>query len=245
MIIDITGQKFGRLTVDGFAYTKNNRAYWNCTCDCGTHCVKMGKYLRNGDTKSCGCLNIDRVREMGISNVRRNKYEILEDKKTVRVYFNNTNNSFLCDIDDWVPLIDKYTWFESEAGYARTSIIYGGKRRFVFFHSYILGMPQDEGRLCDHINRNKLDNRRINLRIVTKLENNINQKRYKNNKSGHTGVYKNNNKWYAVINHNGEAIRCGCYDSYDDAVVAREKAEIEVFGFLKEDGIKIDVPLVV
>ena len=241
-IIDITGQRFGRLTVDGFAYTKNNRAYWNCICDCGTHCVKMGKYLRNGDTKSCGCLNIDRVKEMGLSNIKRNKYEILDDGKTVKVYFNNSNNYFLCDLDDWEPIADIFTWFESEHGYARTSLGYDNK--FMFFHSYVLNEFPTNYKVCDHINRNKLDNRKINLRMTTKQENNINQKRYKNNKSGHTGVYKNHNKWHAIINYNGKSINCGCFDTYDDAVIAREKAEVEIFGFVKEDGITIDEHLI-
>ena len=48
-IIDITGQMFRRLTVDGFAYTTNNRAYWNCTCDFGTHCV-LGEF-KDSDIK--------------------------------------------------------------------------------------------------------------------------------------------------------------------------------------------------
>lgn len=57
--VDITGMRFGRLLVNGYAFTKNKRAYWNCTCDCGNTGVYMGKYLRNGDTKSCGCQKYD------------------------------------------------------------------------------------------------------------------------------------------------------------------------------------------
>ena len=131
-MIDITGQKFGKLTVDGFAYIKNNRAYWNCTCDCGIHCVKMGKYLRSGDTKSCGCNAIDRARKMGLSNINRNKYEILEDGETVKVYFNNTDNYFLCDLKDWEPISDMFTWYESEYGYARTALDQGN-HKYMFF----------------------------------------------------------------------------------------------------------------
>ena len=56
---DLTGKQFGRLTVDSYAYTKNKRAYWNCTCECGTQGVYMGRYLIDGNTKSCGCLKKD------------------------------------------------------------------------------------------------------------------------------------------------------------------------------------------
>lgn len=237
-IVDITGQRFGKLVVENFAYTKNNRAYWNCICDCGNHCVKMGKYLRNGDTKSCGCYVIEKAQEMGKSNINRNKYEILEDGKTVKVYFNNTNNYFLCDLEDWQPISDMFTWHESEYGYART-ILDKNNNKFMFFHSYVLNEFPSENKICDHINRNKLDNRRKNLRMVTVNENNINQKKYKNNLSGHTGVcfHSSINKWIAYIGYKKQNINCGTFDSFEEAVEAREKAELKYYGFLKEQGI--------
>ena len=56
---DLTGKRFGRLTVLSYSHTKNKRAYWNCLCDCGNEIIAMGKYLVHGDTKSCGCLKPD------------------------------------------------------------------------------------------------------------------------------------------------------------------------------------------
>jgi len=59
MIIDMAGKKCGRLTVEKRApdsKTKKGRAMWLCNCDCGTKTIVLGKYLRNGHTKSCGCL---------------------------------------------------------------------------------------------------------------------------------------------------------------------------------------------
>ena len=56
-VIDITGQKFGKLTVireEG--RTKEGRATWLCQCDCGNTKVIKGKALRKGTTKSCGCI---------------------------------------------------------------------------------------------------------------------------------------------------------------------------------------------
>jgi hypothetical protein len=52
---DLTGQRFGQLTVIDRAPRANPRAFWRCRCDCGTITVKMGKYLLCGDTHSCGC----------------------------------------------------------------------------------------------------------------------------------------------------------------------------------------------
>lgn len=55
-LIDLTGQKFGRLTVLNRSYTKNKVIYWDCQCDCGTQITVRGDSLRKGNTKSCGCL---------------------------------------------------------------------------------------------------------------------------------------------------------------------------------------------
>lgn len=62
--IDLRGQRFGRLTVlceDG--RTKDGKVKWKCQCDCGNIASVLGKCLRNGVTKSCGCLQKDRARE--------------------------------------------------------------------------------------------------------------------------------------------------------------------------------------
>lgn len=55
--IDITGKVFHELIVESFAEVREDgKAYWNCLCSCGNHVVVSGKNLRNGNTKSCGCL---------------------------------------------------------------------------------------------------------------------------------------------------------------------------------------------
>ncbi|MDY4183619.1 MAG: hypothetical protein SOX92_04955 [Candidatus Onthovivens sp.] len=56
-MVDLTGQKFGRLTVIGFAYTKNKKNYWECKCDCGNTCFVPTTYLTTGVTVSCGYKN--------------------------------------------------------------------------------------------------------------------------------------------------------------------------------------------
>ena len=66
--IDITGQRFGRLTVlSRSANDSKGRTYWLCECDCGVEKSFKTKYLRNGDTKSCGCLVIDTITKHGLS----------------------------------------------------------------------------------------------------------------------------------------------------------------------------------
>ena len=61
---DITGQKFNRLTALRYVgMNKDKHALWECVCDCGNVVVVQGSNLRSGNTKSCGCYNIDRIKE--------------------------------------------------------------------------------------------------------------------------------------------------------------------------------------
>lgn len=55
-IKNIKGNKYGKLTVISFVDVKNKKAYWLCECDCGNIVEISGIALRNGNTKSCGCL---------------------------------------------------------------------------------------------------------------------------------------------------------------------------------------------
>ena len=53
--IELSGMRFGRLTVLALSHKKNQRYYWACSCDCGNFCAIAGNKLRNGHTQSCGC----------------------------------------------------------------------------------------------------------------------------------------------------------------------------------------------
>lgn len=95
-----------------------------------------------------------------------------------------------------------------------------------YLHRYIMGtMPK--GMVVDHINRNTLDNRRQNLRVVTIQENLRNQLR-PNNKTGYTGVsIGHKGKYNAQIKHNYKKIHLGTFDTIKEALEARKQAEIE------------------
>lgn len=55
-LIDLTGQRFGRLVVIERAGSKRGNAAWLCQCDCGKQVIIGGDKLRYGDTHSCGCV---------------------------------------------------------------------------------------------------------------------------------------------------------------------------------------------
>ncbi len=55
-IIDLTGKKYNRLTVVSFDFKKGTNYNWNCICDCGNSISVRSNSLKDGNTKSCGCL---------------------------------------------------------------------------------------------------------------------------------------------------------------------------------------------
>ena len=79
--------------------------------------------------------------------------------------------------------------------------------------------------MIDHINRNPLDNRKCNLRVVTQLENTWNRGICKRNKSGVNGVYKHKNKWGVAINYKRKRIYLGLYETIEEAEKVRKEAE--------------------
>lgn len=62
--VDVSGVRFGRLVaLERSATASPNRSYsWRCQCDCGAIAEINIRYLRNGDTRSCGCLKADSTR---------------------------------------------------------------------------------------------------------------------------------------------------------------------------------------
>lgn len=55
-VADITGYKYGYLTVIGYECVRNRKARWMCVCECGKRCVVAASDLKTGNTKSCGCM---------------------------------------------------------------------------------------------------------------------------------------------------------------------------------------------
>lgn len=72
-LVDLTGQKFNKLTVKGLSRSRSRSGtrLWNCLCDCGTKVRVRTASLNNGNTKSCGCLKINNLRGANNYQVRR------------------------------------------------------------------------------------------------------------------------------------------------------------------------------
>ena len=157
--------------------------------------------------------------------------EIIEYEDYAEIILYNLNCEevarALIDLED-IDKIKDYKWRVNDQGYALTDI--KGSTKKIRLHRLIMNCPEDK--VVDHINHNTLDNRKSNLRICTLQQNNKNQKKKTNNKSGVIGVSWDNSrgKWCAQIMHNHKHIHLGRFDTIEEAIEARKQAEITYYG---------------
>ena len=207
MRIDMTGKKYGRLTVlrkEGVY--KGHDTLWFCKCQCGNSTIVRGSYLRNGHTKTCGhCI----------------RYEKEADYYRCTV---GTGRSFIFDAQDF-PQVSKYQWSVSKDGY----LLGYSEGQCVKLHRLLLGNPD---MVVDHINGNPSDCRRINLRVATQHQNTYNSSISKSSSTGYKGVCfdKHRRKYIAHIHPNGKMVFLGYYGSPYEAALAYDKAASIYFG---------------
>ena len=111
-----------------------------------------------------------------------------------------------------------------------TSIYIDGKnyRAHQLAWLYVHGVWPDTD--IDHINRNKSDNRIVNLRLASRSQNNINSGLHSHNTSGFRGVYASRNKWAAQIKLNGKKIYLGRFNTAEEAHQCYLAAARELYG---------------
>ena len=148
-----------------------------------------------------------------------------EGEDIILITASNTDNDFIFD-KDMSQKLQGYIWSEDKNGYLRAWI----SGISVHAHNVILG--RQKGAIADHINRNIRDNRRCNLRIVTRQHNKANSGIPKNSKSGFKGVsfYSKYQKYRAYIKVNYKHIFLGYFDKPEEAANAYDKAAIKYFG---------------
>lgn len=135
----------------------------------------------------------------------------------------SSGDETVVDNDDY-SYLSKWKWKLHKDGYAYRS---NGKKPNIYLHRVVNKTPK--GKITDHINQNKLDNRKSNLRTVVKAQNQRNTKMFCTNTSGFKGVTwnKQQEKWNAYIHKNNKRIHLGNYDDVDKAVNARLLGEKE------------------
>jgi len=94
--ISLIGKKFGRFTIEKFAYRKNGKAYWKCKCDCGNEVIVVQGNLVTMSSRSCGCLRTHKYEpgEAGLKSLY-SKYRISAKKE---------NRAFNLTLDEFKKL---------------------------------------------------------------------------------------------------------------------------------------------
>lgn len=148
------------------------------------------------------------------------------------------NKGASCKIDDSdYEEISKYKWYLSDTGYpcrTQNGKRSGGKRepsKRIFMHRSLMNCPK--GMVVDHINHDRTDNRRENLRICSVAENvrNSPTARFRN---VFKGVYKMGNRYKSSISYYGVQIHIGMYGTPTEAAQAYDVAAEHLFGEFAE-----------
>lgn len=213
---DLTGNRYGHLLVIEYAgiFNKNANIHaWLCKCDCGNIKRISGANLKTGVSISCGCIKRQSERKDGHGLTNSKIYNSWRGMKE------------RCDN----PKNKRYS------SYGGRGITYDEKwKTFKGFYED-MGSSHKEGLELDRID---VDGNydKDNCRWVDQTEQCYNQRLRKDNKSGKTGVFliKTSGKWLAYIRVNNIKIRLGVFETKDDAIVAREKAEIDYYGYNRE-----------
>lgn len=126
--LDLSGQKFGRLTAIKWVSTsKQGNSEWLCRCDCGNEIVVNSQRLKAGKTKSCGCLNSEIVTQR---NKKRTRYNA-RNNRLYRIYYGmksrcyNTKEYHYPDwggrgiriCDEWLNSFDAFQSWALKNGY--------------------------------------------------------------------------------------------------------------------------------
>lgn len=160
---DYIGKTFGKLTVIAeeephiFPNSPKRRRFL-CRCECGNEVSVLLGNLRNGGVQSCGCLQREVVSKV---NRKFNTYNILGD--ITEVYDEFGNKTIIDTVD--LHKIKPFYWYLDSRGYFS-----GGKTSL---HRFITDCPK--GIVVDHINHDKTDNRRSNLKLCSQKDNNKNR----------------------------------------------------------------------
>lgn len=127
---DLTSRKFGKLTVEKYAFSKNGRAGWLCKCECGNEKVVSSGDLLYGQVKSCGCLH--KATKHNLSNTK-----IYSAWKNIKARCYNKNSSH-------------YNCY----GARGISVCEEWKNNFMAFYNWSINNGYKEGLSIDRIDNN-------------------------------------------------------------------------------------------
>ena len=176
-------------------------------------------------TKNICCSNKCRyefIKKGNIYNIKDDYCEMILKDKIIKI-----------DIED-IDKLKPFTWYINSAGYVNTSLHIGRKNKRgiyknILLHRFIMGVEKEIYPVVDHINRDKLDNRKSNLRLVNYQINAINASLRKDNKTGYKCVFfnKRTGKYFSQIRRNGKTKYLGSANTAEQAKHLYDKWVLE------------------
>lgn len=206
--IDLTGNRFGKLVVLERVYRGKKKVEWLCKCDCGNNTIVQGSNLKNGHIRSCGCQIVE-------SNTKHNQW----NTRIYRIYYamkERCNN----------PKSKQYEYYGGNG----ICVCSEWENSFEAFYKWAVSNGYDNNLTIDRINP-KGNYEPSNCRWATRATQSFNRRISKDNTSGYTGISrrKDTGKYQAYISKNGKRYVLGCFDTFEDAVIARQNAEKEYY----------------
>ncbi len=141
--------QYGRLKLVTLAYKKESRQYWHCVCKCGNKCIKSLKALKQGNTKSCGCLRRQHSRN-NIKQINKIKQDNTDKEDVLRQnlnaiylrYKNRHQKKFL---------LENFLSKDDFQQITKLPCFYCGKQKSNRYHKCY----NNKGKLYPHIEKNK------------------------------------------------------------------------------------------
>lgn len=199
--IDLTGKKFGKWTVIKRAdNNKHNQTCWVCKCDCGNEAIITGTNLKRGNSKSCGCLRLEKTQEKEVGK-RYGRLIVLK-----QYGFNQSGRmTYLCKCDCGNEIITRIDALKD--------------KKTVSCGCYLRELAKEKQKKAVQVGRFE----------GTKVQN-LTSKISSSNTSGYKGIHraKKNGKeagWIVRIGIKGERKYIGCFTNFEDAIKARQEAE--------------------
>lgn len=207
---------------------RNGISFGLFKCECSVQKNLEISSVVNGYTKSCGCLQREQIllhqEQYKINGKQRKDSPEVKAYKSMidRVYRSNQEKAVRNYQQRGIKVCDEWLGFgDYELGLKNFISDMGEKPS----EEYELDRIDVNGNYCKE-----------NYRWVDRRINQFNKRISDKNTSGKSGVcwHKQAGKWRAYITVNGSHKALGVYDNFEDAVKAREEAEIEYYGFTKE-----------